>query len=106
MSPTFGYVNAYLDEQFVAEAKATAIAEGEVDFVSTNDVFTSWSFQVHKADLGNMAYNIRPLLRGVEDTDALAGNYLGSLAFSPSEFPPRRASGKRSSCPSSSAPTQ
>ena len=86
LPPATGACNVYLDDGAIAQAKTDAVAEGGVPFVSTNDVFTSWMFLAHRADLAVMAYNTRSLL-GAE-AQHLAGNYQVSLAFSPGEFSP------------------
>eukprot|EP00937_MAST-01D_sp_MAST-1D-sp2_P004455 g4455.t1 len=82
--PTFGFCNVFLDEAAIARHKKAAVAQGEVTFVSTNDVFTAWLFQASKAALGTMAYNTRPLL-GSEGATSM-GNYQVCLAFAPTEF--------------------
>ena len=58
----------YLDVDFVARAKAKAKAEGEVPFVSTNDVVTSWFLKAFP--VGTMAINFRNRLAGLGDNDA------------------------------------
>ena len=58
----------YLDMDFVARAKAKAKAEGEVPFISTNDVVTSWFLKAFP--VGAMAINFRNRLAGLGDNDA------------------------------------
>ena len=58
----------YLDVDFVARAKAKAKAGGEVPFVSTNDVVTSWFLKAFP--VGTMAINFRNRLAGLGDNDA------------------------------------
>jgi hypothetical protein len=90
---TIGPVNqcvfALVDEVGMQEEKikqaAAATSDGtnksSVDFVSTNDVLTSWFLQETKADVGAMAINFRNRLEG--HTDDHAGNYESIIVYSP-----------------------
>lgn len=62
----------YIDEAWVAKQKAAAQHAG-ADFVSTNDVVTSWAMRASGADVGMMAINFRNRIEGCLDSDA--GNY-------------------------------
>lgn len=71
----------YLDEDYVARAKADAAAGGEVEYVSTNDVVASWFSR--NLGVATMAINFRGRLEDALDTDA--GNYVSSLPFGPAD---------------------
>jgi hypothetical protein len=55
------------------------------DFVSTNDVITSWAFNMTECRYGMMALNLRNRVKSV--TNDHAGNYEGSLIFKPDYSP-------------------
>ncbi|KAJ3313632.1 hypothetical protein HDV04_001642 [Boothiomyces sp. JEL0838] len=85
----------------VAKAKAFPIKNNEVDqniiekekqkfnsesaFISTNDIITSWAFNMSGCNYGMMALNLRNRVKTV--TDNHAGNYEGSLIFKPPYSP-------------------
>jgi hypothetical protein len=64
------------------EIFAASLREGQ--FVSTNDILTSWLFLKCKSDLGIMAFNLRGRL--AELTHDHAGNYEGLVAYQKRDF--------------------
>ena len=62
-----------IDTAAVQAANADSAAQGEVPFVSTNDVITAAFFGACSADLGMMAINSRGRLKGLQELNA--GNY-------------------------------
>ena len=72
----------YANAEFIAAQKSQA--PGDVPFVSTNDILTSWFFRRNKCDYGLMAVNFRGRL--LDLTAADAGNYEGCITYWPHEF--------------------
>ena len=66
---------SYVSETYVAEKKAEA--EGEVPWVSTNDVLSSWFMKAFDASL--MAINFRNRIEGCHEN--MAGNFEGLISF-------------------------
>ena len=66
---------SYASETYVAEKKAEA--EGEVPWVSTNDVLSSWFMKAFDASL--MAINFRNRIEGCDEN--MAGNFEGLISF-------------------------
>ena len=71
----------YIDEDWVAERKATA--DG-VAFVSTNDCITSEFCSLLNCDVALMAINFRNKIDGCGDEDV--GNYEDLLAYTPRDY--------------------
>ena len=69
-----------MQEEKIKAASATISGDSSVDFVSTNDVLTSWFLQETKADVGAMAINFRDRLP--DHTDRHAGNYESIIVYS------------------------
>ena len=91
-SRTFGPANqcifALIDEEGMRNEKRRAAAESGdkfvgVDFVSTNDVLTSWFLRTTQSDVGAMAINFRNRLPN--HTDRHAGNYESIIVYAPSD---------------------
>jgi hypothetical protein len=61
-----------------------ALATSRVDFVSTNDILTSWFFHICRTQVGQMAFNFRN--RIPELTDSHAGNYEGMIGYQPEDY--------------------
>jgi len=83
-SQTFGPANqgvyALVDAERMEQAKKDAADESDVDFVSTNDVLTSWFMQnVNSKAAGAMAINWRNRLPG--HTELHAGNYENIILY-------------------------
>eukprot|EP01061_Rhynchopus_euleeides_P012672 TRINITY_DN2238_c0_g1_i10.p1 TRINITY_DN2238_c0_g1~~TRINITY_DN2238_c0_g1_i10.p1 ORF type:complete len:467 (+),score=196.00 TRINITY_DN2238_c0_g1_i10:76-1476(+) len=72
-----------LDMEEVERRKAEAAKTGEVKFVSSNDVITSWWWKKWPATLSQcgMAINLRGKAEGVHDTKA--GNYFTTMMLDP-----------------------
>jgi len=88
VGPATQCVFALVDEERMQEEKAKGVLvnnkyyynqSSSVDFVSTNDVLTSWFLQHTQADVGAMAINFRNRLHG--HTDQHAGNYESIIIF-------------------------
>merc|ERR1712046_43074 len=79
-----GFRMFYVDEEWVGVQKKAATAEGEVPFVSTNDIITSWFFRKVGASAAIMAINLRGRVAGAEDH--IAGNYESGLVYRPADF--------------------
>ncbi|CAJ1391815.1 unnamed protein product [Effrenium voratum] len=76
-----------VDGEWLAQRKrdsAAAASKFGVDFVSSNDVLTSWFLTQGRFDYGIMAVNFRDRLCGLNRTNA--GNYKGAVGFWPEEF--------------------
>ena len=76
-----------VDTDKIKDKKAAAVkdmVDDNVQFVSTNDVLTSWLFQQTKCSYGLMIMNFRSRLEG--HTEDLAGNYENSLFYYPNDF--------------------
>lgn len=88
-SRTFGPVNqcffTLVDDEGMQAEKARVVTKsnGEVDFVSTNDVLTSWFLQTTKSDVGAMAINFRNRLS--DHTDRHSGNYESIIIYGPKD---------------------
>ena len=78
-SPKIKMIYFYVDERKVKLLKENAIKRSGTDFVSTNDVLTSWYFSNSQAQHGLMAVNFRNRLKG--HTDSHAGNYENVLYY-------------------------
>jgi len=86
---TFGAVNqcifARVDEAGMQQEKKKYSDTTEaVDFVSTNDVLTSWFLKTTQSDVGAMAINFRNRLKG--HTDHHAGNYESIIVYAPRDY--------------------
>ena len=75
---------ALVDMSKVEEAKRLAVKGGEVDFVSTNDVITSWFFNQTRCLTAKMAINWRNRLDGLTERDA--GNYLNVIFYQQEDY--------------------
>lgn len=69
-----------VDPQLMQAQKKLNTDDGEVEFVSTNDVVTSWFFNQTKCQHGLMALNFRSRLEG--HANDLVGNYENCLYYS------------------------
>jgi len=67
----------YLDDARIAAAKAEAVKEDGVAFVSTNDIICSAFFNVCNTRLGWVGMDCRGRMEGI--TSDLAGNYVSAL---------------------------
>ena len=75
----------HVDEEKVAVAKQKAAAEGDVKYVSTNDILTSTFFNVTKARIGMMGIDCRD--RELPDiTRDLVGNYVTAVVLDAGVF--------------------
>jgi len=74
----------HLDAERVAEAKATAASDGDVPYVSTNDVLTSDFFNECGTRIGYMAMDCREQLEGMEKH--MAGNFVTALTMDSGTF--------------------
>lgn len=75
---------ALVDMSKVKEAKILATKDGEVDFVSTNDVITSWFFNQTQCTTAKMAINWRNRLTGL--TERNAGNYINIIFYQKEDY--------------------
>jgi len=75
--------SAYHEVNLDAIAKEKKNTHG-LPFVSTNDILTSWYFNMSKADLGMMSINMRNRVK--EQTDNMAGNYQQGILYLPPDF--------------------
>ena len=75
---------ALVDTSKIEKAKIFAAREGRVDFVSTNDVITSWFFNQTSCKNARMAINWRNRLDGLNETDA--GNYLNVIFYQQKDY--------------------
>lgn len=75
---------ALVDTSKIEEAKVLAAKEGRVDFVSANDVITSWFFNQTRCKNARMAINWRNRLDGLNETDA--GNYLNIIFYQQKDY--------------------
>ena len=69
----------YLDDAKLAEAKAGAAREGNVPYVSTNDVITSRFMKVCNSRIGMMGLDCRGRVPGIGQE--VAGNYVSALTL-------------------------
>merc|ERR1719231_1129039 len=74
----------YVNNDFIEAQKKQSKEAGEVPFVSSNDIITSWFFKRNKCDYAMMAVNFRDRL--LDLTTANAGNYEGVINYWPEEF--------------------
>lgn len=74
----------HLDEKKLADAKAEAAKDGEVPYVSTNDILTSGFFNACNTRIGMMGMDCREKLDGIGKD--LAGNYVTALTMDPDTF--------------------
>jgi hypothetical protein len=71
-----------VDPDWVAQEKAKAKQEGQVPFVSTNDVISSWFFREMSADMNIMLANFRSRQPAVlELNETHAGNYEANVPY-------------------------
>jgi hypothetical protein len=77
-----------VDHEKMKQEKKRAVAsngnDNGVEFVSTNDVITSWFFRQSQSSYGLMAMNFRNRLEGHHDN--LAGNYENYVFYYPQDF--------------------
>ena len=66
-----------VDSAWIGQQKQEA--KGEVSFVSTNDILTSWFLRECKCAFGLMAINFRNRIAGV--TEAMGGNYEAGVIY-------------------------
>lgn len=74
----------HLDQDRVAAAKKAASAEGDVPYVTTNDILTSGFFTACGSRIGIMGLDTRGRMEGIEKD--LAGNYATALTMDPGTF--------------------
>jgi len=74
----------YLDPERVAEAKATAASDGDVPYVSTNDVLTSGLFNDCRTRIGYMAMDCQKQLEWIKKH--MAGNFVTALTMDSGTF--------------------
>jgi len=68
----------------VAEIKQSATKDGDVSYVSTNDIITSTFFSSCKVRIGVMGLDCRGRVDGISND--LAGNYVTALTMDPATF--------------------
>ena len=78
------YKYALLDNDKLQKAKIEAASEGNVPFISTNDVITSWFFNQAQSASGGMAVNYRNKLNGYTDLDV--GNYENHIYYRQEDY--------------------
>lgn len=77
-----------VDEFINSTANEETSPAKTVEFVSTNDVLSSWFYKFSQSDVGTMAVNFRN--RDPRWTDRHAGNYISAnLIFQKGEYDPR-----------------
>lgn len=81
---TFGGGLFRVDKEWVAEQKRCFEGDGETNWISTNDILTSWFLTRSKADMGAMAINARNRASGLGPQ--LAGNYQLGFLLHPDEY--------------------
>lgn len=72
----------HVDSAWVSQEKAKAKWEGQVEFVSSNDLITSWFFREMKSDMNIMVANFRsrkPSIHGL--TEQHVGNYEANVPY-------------------------
>ncbi len=74
----------HLDQDRVAAAKKAAASEGDVPYVTTNDILTSGFFTACGSRIGIMGLDCRGRMDGIEKD--LAGNYATGLTMDPGTF--------------------
>jgi len=74
----------HLDSERLAAAKTAAAANGDVSYVTTNDILTSGFFNECGARIGMMGMDCRERLEGIGKD--LAGNYVTALTMDPDTF--------------------
>lgn len=74
----------YVDDAYVARAKAEAAQAGTAPFVSTNDIVTSEVLVSSRCSLGLMDVNLRGRVPGCGA--GLAGNYEDKIVYRPADF--------------------
>lgn len=75
----------YLNEDWIKEQKETEVAQdGQVPFVSTNDIVTSWFLRKIEPNIGVMMVDFRGRVEEAEDT--LAGNYQEGILYRPADY--------------------
>ena len=74
----------HLDSERLAAAKSAAAADGQVPYVSTNDVLTSAFFTKCRTRIGFMGMDCRERIKDVSKD--LAGNYVTALVMDPHTF--------------------
>mmetsp|Transcript_7796 Transcript_7796/g.11356 ORF Transcript_7796/g.11356 Transcript_7796/m.11356 type:complete len:457 (+) Transcript_7796:207-1577(+) len=74
----------WVDPSKMKDAKESAAEEGDVPFVSTNDVITSWFMTQTECSAGEMAVNLRNRLEG--HSDLHAGNYENVLFYRKEDY--------------------
>ncbi|CAM9578405.1 unnamed protein product [Chrysoparadoxa australica] len=80
-APHTFYLN-HIQESWLQQGKAQyqqGRGEHEPEFISSNDLITSWVFRHLKADLGSMIVNMRGKMPGLDEQDA--GNYETALSY-------------------------
>lgn len=72
----------------VRKAEAVEAPNSGVEYVSTNDVLTSWFMRLTKCDYGFINVNFRKLidLHNLQENELLAGRYVHHILFRPSNF--------------------
>ena len=78
------YKYALLDNEKLQKAKIEAAREGDLPFVSTNDVITSWFMNQVQSASGGMAVNYRNKLDGYTDMDV--GNYENHVYYRKEDY--------------------
>jgi len=74
----------FVDERHIAEAKTSKCNLDGVDFISTNDILTSWFFSFPKVKLAAMAINLRSHANIL--TENHAGNYENFILYQPGDY--------------------
>lgn len=74
----------FVDERHMAEAKKLKCNLDGVDFVSANDILTSWFFSFFHVKLGGMAINLRSRTNIL--TDKHAGNFENVILYQPGDY--------------------
>ena len=74
----------FVDERHIAEAKTSKCNLDGVDFISTNDILTSWFFSFPKVKLAAMAINLRSHANIL--TENHAGNYENFVLYQPGDY--------------------
>jgi len=75
-----------IDPAWVSQEKAKAMQEGQVPFVSSNDVLTSWFFREMKSEMNIMVANFRGRKPSILDlTEQHVGNYEANVPYFPGD---------------------